>query len=108
MKTETKEPKKAMTINENQDVYESSPQAKKPTESSMRSDMESSQKLQDGMSGEEGSPRKDMPAPGLQRTGAMPAAKMSTIDDGYDTETMAKIEANTKKEVDNLKAVVFK
>ena len=32
---------------------------------------------------------------------------MSTIDDGYDTETMAKIEANTSKAVEQCKKQCF-
>lgn len=33
---------------------------------------------------------------------------MSTIDDGYDTEAMDKIEANTKDQINALKIVCFK
>ena len=33
---------------------------------------------------------------------------MSTIDDGYDTEAMAKIEAQTKKEVENMQKECYK
>ena len=45
--------------------------------------------------------------PALQRTSAMPIQQMSTIDDGYDTETMAKIEANTTKAVEQVKKQCF-
>lgn len=38
----------------------------------------------------------------------MPQAKMSTINDGYDTEAMAQIEANIKSEVEMMKKVCFK
>ena len=38
----------------------------------------------------------------------MPANQMSTIDDGYDSEAMAKIEANTRKECESVKLQCFK
>ena len=46
--------------------------------------------------------------PALQRTAQMPANQMSTIDDGYDSEAMAKIEANTRKECESVKLQCFK
>ena len=49
-----------------------------------------------------------MGAPGLQRTQGMPQNQMSTIDDGYDSEAMAKIEANIRREVDAVKNQCYK
>lgn len=44
----------------------------------------------------------------LQRAPQIQANQLSTLDDGYDSDTMQKIHADTQKQIDSLKKVCFK
>ena len=46
--------------------------------------------------------------PPLQRAPGLIAQAMSTIDDGYDSDTMAKIDANIRKQCEAVKSQCFK